>query len=63
MKKTYIEPKNTVVLLKLRDNVMQALSAPQKLSIPTPSEEPTFTSADEIGSREVISTPDVWEEW
>ncbi len=33
MKKTYIEPKNTVVVLKLRDNVMQALSAPRHLSV------------------------------
>lgn len=55
MKKTYIEPKNTVVRLNIRENLMQA------------SEVKGFgdsvNTATGAESREVIKSQDVWEEW
>ena len=55
MKKTYIEPKNTVVRLNIRENLMQA------------SEQKEFgdsvDSASGAESREVIKPQDAWEEW
>ncbi len=63
MKKTYIEPKNTIVALNVRDNVMQVGSAPDFY----PDQETINTSGNL--SREVIidestiSSRDAWEEW
>ncbi|MBR4708574.1 MAG: hypothetical protein IKP30_00500 [Bacteroidaceae bacterium] len=64
MKKTYIEPKNTVVALKVRDNVLQSGS------IHTTNVEGLDNGGNssdagiyEAGGRENISAPDVWEEW
>ena len=59
MKKIYIEPKNTVVALNVRDNVLQATS---NLGIGD-----TVNTASGAEGREVIqqdiNTPDAWEEW
>lgn len=63
MKKTYIEPKTTVVALNVRDNVMQAGSAPQNVTIDNPASGPSIGSSEDVGGREVINTPDAWEEW
>lgn len=64
MKKTYIEPKNTIVALNVCDNVMQAGSAPHTLDIPDPASIPSVTSEDDVAAREVIiNSPNAWEEW
>ena len=63
MKKTYIEPKNTVVALNIRDNIMQAGSAPDKYNIVDPTSGPEITEGTDVGAREVIDIPDAWEEW
>ena len=55
MKKIYIEPKNTVVRIKMETMIAQ--SAPDYKSTNT---------TDEVSgnlSREVIQAPDAWEEW
>ena len=56
MKKTYIEPKNTVVRIKLETMIL-AQSAPDY--------KPENTTDAESGnlSRECISAPDAWDEW
>lgn len=64
MKKTYIKPSNTVVALKVRDNVLQSGSIHKTnvegLGHGGNSEDYGITEA---GGRENISAPDVWEEW
>lgn len=63
MKKTYIEPKNTIVALNVCDNVMQVGSAPG-----FDPEQETYNTSGNL-SREVIidestiSSRDAWEEW
>ena len=66
MKETYIEPKNTILALNVRDNVMQVGSAPHILDIPDPAApgSPSVTSEEDVAAREVIiNSPNAWEEW
>ena len=57
MKKTYIEPKTTVVALNVRNNLLVESNV-------TVSETPYDPSTSgEIQSREIIQSRDVWEEW
>ena len=65
MKKTYIKPETIVVALNVRDNVLQALSAPTNVSIsnPTTPGTPTVHEIDDLGGREVIRSRGAWEEW
>ena len=57
MKKTYIEPKNTVVRIKLETLIA---SSPENVTL---DKSGSISSENEVGSREVINTPDAWEEW
>lgn len=59
MKKTYIEPKNTVVRLNT-ENIIA--SSPTGDVVVKPSGE-AITNPDEFGARETIKSPDAWEEW
>lgn len=64
MKKTYIKPTNTVVALKIRDNVLNSGSIQstnvEGLGNGGYSEDYGITEA---GGRESVSAPDIWEEW
>ena len=59
MKKTYIEPKNTVVRINMETMIAQSPDNPTPQNLPGGSEEEVFTPK----AREVIKTPDAWEEW
>ena len=64
MKKTYIEPKNTVVKLSLE--TMIAGSADSSQIYGTGYADVTGDPGDkqvDMEAREVIDIPDVWEEW
>ena len=64
MKKTYIEPKNTVV--KLSAETMIAGSADPSQIYGTGYADVTGGSGErqvDMEAREVIDIPDVWEEW
>ena len=66
MKKTYIEPKNTVVALNIRDNIMQAGSINEVSGLADFGGNGGSSSVggiSEAESREVIKSQDVWEEW
>ena len=58
MKKTYIAPENTVVNIKLETMIAQSDPTPAALN-----KSVTIDNVNNIGSREVIETPDAWEEW
>jgi|GEM_PF-1170327 len=65
MKKTYIEPKNTVVHIKLETMIAESISGVNTESISGfggmgSDTGGTITDAE---GREVINTPDAWEEW
>lgn len=66
MKKTYVEPNNTVVALRARVNILQTspiteTSGVQDLGY---SQEGTGDAGVLFGAaRENISVPDPWEEW
>ena len=65
MKKTYIEPKTTIVALNVRDNVLQAgsineISGISGLGKGNNTTDGNVTDAD---AREVIRPRDAWEEW
>jgi hypothetical protein len=57
MKKTYIEPENTVLVFEMEKVVCQ--SAPYS---DTPSDKNEGGGSDAL-AREVIQAPDAWEEW
>lgn len=57
MKKTYIEPKNTVVFIKMETMIAQSTTDVPQGDAYDPS------AGLEIQSREVINTPDAWGEW
>ena len=73
MKKTYIEPQNTVVALKVRANILQTSPVTETSGVDglgvyrgtTPggeggtSEGGIFTAS----GREAVSAPDAWDEW
>ena len=59
MKKTYIEPKNTVVSINLETLIAQS---PTGDVVAKPGGTP-IDNPGNFGGREVIKTPDVWEEW
>ena len=59
MKKTYIEPQNTVVSINLETLIAQ--SDPQ-YDPTNPTQETSGNLAREIIQQE-IKTPDAWEEW
>ena len=61
MKKTYIEPKNTVV--KLSSGTMIAASADPDQVFNTEKNAVVNTGHVEMESRETISSQDAWEEW
>ena len=56
MKKTYIEPKTTVVALNVRNSILQASNG--KLD-----DTQEITNESYFGARENIKVPDAWEEW
>jgi hypothetical protein len=59
MKKTYIEPKNTVVRINLETLVA---ASPTGDIVVKPSETP-IEDPNDFGGREVINSRDAWEEW
>ena len=65
MKKTYIEPKNTVVALRVRDNVMIIASGggDQILNEGVGGTESLGGGDVYVDARETISSPDAWDEW
>ena len=62
MKKTYIEPKNTVVALKVRDNVLVSGSG-NGGQLFTSGGNTSSKSGIEADARETISAPNAWDEW
>ena len=64
MKKTYIEPKTTVVALDVRDNVMINASGNGN-SLLSSGGNTSEAGGSEIvvDAREVIKSQDAWEEW
>jgi hypothetical protein len=62
MKKTYIEPKNTVVRLKLETLIASSPVPGTGTGNASSSGGPGGDSGDGF-SREVINSQDVWEEW
>ena len=64
MKKTYIEPKNTVVRLSSEQMVCQSAQYTDKAAITGPGAAITDIDVEGDGlAREVIDIPDAWEEW
>ena len=59
MKKTYIEPKNTVVSINLETLIAQS---PTGDVVAKPGGTPIEDSGN-FGGREVIKSQDAWEEW
>jgi hypothetical protein len=62
MKKTYIEPKNTVVKLNLETMIAGSADPTQVFN----NEKEAIIDLGgnaEMDAREIIKTPDVWEEW
>lgn len=59
MKKTYIEPKNTVVRINLETLVA---ASPTGDIVVKPGNAP-IEDPNDFGGREIISSPDAWEEW
>lgn len=57
MKKIYIEPKNTVVRISMEMMIAQSGKIDESQEVPNNGEYYT------PGGREVINTPDAWEEW
>jgi hypothetical protein len=58
MKKIYIKPENTVVAINVRENLMDASQGTLSTN-----EDDKITLPEDFGAREVIKTPDAWEEW
>ncbi len=64
MKRTYIKPDITVVALNVRDNVMISGSGDgAKIFEDGGSTSDVGGSSIEVDAREVIRTPNAWEEW
>ena len=64
MKKIYIEPKNTVVALRVRDNVMINASGDGNPILGDGGGTQDMGEGEHFGdAREVIDVPDAWEEW
>lgn len=59
MKKTYIEPKNTVVRINLETLIAQS---PTGDVVVKPGETP-IEDPNDFGGREIISSRGAWEEW
>ena len=57
MKKTYIKPENTIVLLNTETMIAQSGKMDETKEVP--HEGDYYTP----GAREVISSRDAWEEW
>lgn len=57
MKKTYIKPENTIVLLNTETMIAQSGKMDETKEVP--HEGDYYTP----GAREVIQAPDPWEEW
>jgi hypothetical protein len=62
MKKTYIKPESMVVAINVKANLMEN-SIPMTLNSASPLESGVDDVDNIILSREVIETPDAWEEW
>ena len=64
MKKTYIEPKNTVVKLNVVKMISTSAEDPKvsKSTAQTRDEGGTHY-LDMMESRETVSVPDAWDEW
>ena len=62
MKKTYIEPKNTVVKLNL-EQIMCLSEVSGDAQKYVPAERPSEANQGDGFAREVISAPDAWDEW
>ena len=64
MKKTYIEPKNTVVALRVRSNIMSLSGDDGKGQKLFNDGGETYGKGEIIpDAREVLNIPDPWEEW
>ena len=59
MKKTYIEPKNTVVRINLETLIAQSPTG----DVLVKPDKDAITNSNNFGGREVIKTRDAWEEW
>lgn len=57
MKKTYIKPENTVVLLNTETMIAQSGKMDEDQTVPNNGEYYT------PGARETVKSPDAWEEW
>ncbi|MBR6819511.1 MAG: hypothetical protein IKM71_03435 [Bacteroidaceae bacterium] len=62
MKKTYIEPKLTIVNLKL-EGLMCISGFDENAQVYTPETRPEEMAGGDTFGREVIQAPDAWEEW
>ena len=62
MKKTYIEPKNTVVKLSLETMIAGSIDNTSIAGFEM-GDDTAAGSITEADAREVIDIPDVWEEW
>lgn len=63
MKKTYIKPETVVVALNICDNVMINISGDGNNIAPGGGGTKDITGPVEVDAREVIKSPDAWEEW
>ena len=63
MKKTYIEPQNTVVRINLESLVATSPLTPQNTSLNPESVDDEIQSSGDVGARDVIRSSGAWEEW
>lgn len=66
MKKTYIKPESVVVAINAKSHLMDASNPTINPTVNAqkfvPEDAPQANGGDTFG-RDVISTPDAWEEW
>jgi len=60
MKKTYIKPENTVVCINVETMIATSPGTDQMFSA---NKAVVNEGVVEIEAREVVQTPDAWEEW
>lgn len=62
MKKTYIEPKNTIVRLNV-ERIMCLSEVSSDAQKYVPEERPSEANQGDGLARRTISAPDAWDEW
>ena len=63
MKRTYIKPETTVVTFNAEQIICDSIHDVKTLTGFSMGEDSQSAGVTEAGSREVIKSPDVWEEW